>query len=142
MTKHCPLTGVNIIRFLATVLAGFAFIFAFDFVIHGNVLKDLYEQTAHLWRTEEEWMAHFPFMLGSQFLIALITAFIFTRNYEGTGISEGVRFGSMLGALFAVMMSMSYAWMPIPLLLAIYWAMAGLMQGLGLGIIFALIYRK
>lgn len=139
---HCPITGVNIPRFIASIIVGFIFIFAFDFVIHGQVLKGIYMETADLWRSPEEMQKTFPFMLATQFLTAAITAFIFTRHAEDKGIGEGIRFGGMLGALFAVMMGASYAWLPIPLLLAIYWAMAGLMQGLGLGIIYSLIYKK
>ena len=140
MDKHCPVTGVNIPRFLASAAAGFVFIFVSDFVIHGQILADTYAQTPDLWRPHDEMIMEW--MMGGQILLALITAFIFTRNYEGKGLKEGLRFGIMLGALFAVMMSFSYAWMPISLMLALSWAASGIVQGLGLGIIFALIYRK
>ena len=137
---HCPITGINIPRFLLSVLGGFAFIFGFDFLVHGNLLAGTYEQTSHLWRMPEDIIM--PWMIGTQILTAMIAAFIFTRNFEGKGIGEGVRFGLMLGAFMAVMMSSSYAWMPIPLTLALSWAGAGLGTGLGLGIIFSLIYKK
>lgn len=139
---HCPICGINIPRFALSAIAGFIFIFASDFAIHGNLLMEIYEQTADLWRPKESMQDFFPFMLGAQFLIAAITAFIFTRNYEGKGIVEGARFGIMLGLLFAVMMSMSYAWSPIPATLAGAWAAAGLLQGIGLGVIYSLTYRK
>ena len=140
MNKHCPITGVNIPRFLASGLAGFVFIFVSDFIIHGQLLADTYAQTPDLWRPEDEMIM--GWMIGGQILLALITAFIFTRNFEGKGIGEGVRFGLMLGLLFAVMMSFSYAWMPISLALALSWAASGIVQGLGLGIVFSLIYKK
>lgn len=139
---HCPITGINIPRFLVSVIAGFVFIFGFDFIIHGQVLADLYAETADLWRPPEEMETYFPFMMGSQLLLALITAFIFTRNFEEKGIGEGIRFGLLLGTLLALLSATTYVWMPIPLLLAVYWAAAGLMQGLGLGIIFGLLYKK
>lgn len=140
--KHiiCPVTGVNIPRFLMSVLAGFVFICVLDFLVHGNLLMNLYNQTGYLWRAPENMVM--PWMIGTQFLTSLIAAFIFTRNFEGKGIQEGVRFGLMLGLLMAVMMSAPYAWMPIPLVLALGWAGAGLATGLGLGIIFSLIYKK
>ncbi len=139
---HCPICGINIPRYVLTTVTGFIFLFATDYLIHGTILKDIYAETAELWRPESDMKTYLPFMLAGQFLIAAITAFIFTRNYEGKGFQEGVRFGILLGLLFSVMMSISYVWLPISLLLAIYWACAGLMQGLGLGIIFSLTYRK
>ena len=131
---HCPVCGVNIPRFLLSTIIGFAFLFGTDYVIHQNLLMSLYEQTSELWRPTETMMDFFPLMLGAQFLMSAITAMIFTRNYEGKGIMEGVRFGFLLGLLFALMMSMSYIWIPIPLALAGGWALAGLFQGFGLGV--------
>jgi hypothetical protein len=139
---HCPITGINIPRFLLSVITGFIFIFALDFIVHGNLLNTLYEQTPQLWRDPEVMMGFFPYMLGTQFLIALITAFIFTRNYEGKGITEGLRFGVVLGLLMGVLMSGSFAWMPISTTLAASWFGSGALTGLGLGLIFALTYRK
>jgi len=139
---HCPITKTNIPRYLLSVFAGFIFIFISDYGIHQNLLMGLYEQTTQFWRSPETMMDFFPLMLGAQFLMAAITAYIFTRNCEDKGIMEGVRFGIPLGLLFALMMSMSYVWMPIPLALAGGWAASGFAQGLGLGIIYSLTYKK
>ena len=122
------------------VVAGFIFIFVTDFIIHGQLLAGMYENTSHLWRPEEEMVM--PWMFAVQILIVLITASIYGPGHEGKGIGEGVRFGVMLGALFAVMMASSYAWMPIPIQLAIGWGAAGFVQGLGLGVIYSLLYKQ
>lgn len=140
MDKKCPVTGVNIPRFLISVIAGFIFVFAYDYIVHGIVLADIYAETPELWRGPENMII--AWMTAGQFLIVLITLFIFTRHYEDKGLAEGIRFGGMFGCLFAVTMAMPYAWMPISLLLAIYSAASGLMQGLGLGILYALTYRN
>jgi hypothetical protein len=139
---HCPITGVNIPRLLLSSITGFVFIFALDFLIHGNLLTTTYEQTPQLWRDPDTMMSFFPYMLGTQFLIALITAFIFTRNYEGKGLGEGLRFGILLGLFMGVLMSASFAWMPISPMLAASWFGSGVATGLGLGLIFALTYSK
>ena len=139
---HCPVCGINIPRFLLSVIVGFAFIFGLDFVIHHNLLMDLYEQTASLWRSEKAMESFFSIIIARTILLAAIPAYIYTRNHEGKGILEGVRFGIPLALLFALMMSSSYIWMPIPLELALGWAGAGILQGLGLGIIFSLTYKK
>lgn len=133
---------MNTPRFIACVIAGCVFIFGYDFVVHHNLLNDLYQQTLDLWRPVENMEEFFPFVILRIVALSLITAYIFTRNYEGKGISEGLRFGVMLGALMGVMMASTYIWQPIPKELALGWAAAGLGNGLGLGIVFSLIYRK
>jgi hypothetical protein len=137
----CPISGVNIPRFLLSVIAGFAFIFAYDFIVHGQLLMPTYLETPQLWRTPEDMQAHFGWMAMTQVLLALITAFIFTRNFEGKGIGEGLRFGGMIGFLLGVSMAGSYAWMPISMNLALSWLASGVVMGLGLGVIYSFTYR-
>lgn len=142
MTMHCPITGCNIPRFLIMIIAGFAFLFGYDYVVHHILLMDLYEQTSDMWRPMEEMESFFPFMLARQVLLVTIIGYIFTRNFEGKGIGEGIRFGIPIGLLLALEMASSYIWMPIPLNLALSWAAGGLGTGIALGVIFALIYKK
>jgi len=125
---HCPFTGINIPRFIIATLAGFIFVFGLDYIVHQNLLTDLYDITSSFWRAPESMQSIFPY--------------IFTRNFEGKGIKEGIRFGMPFGLLFALFMGSSYLWMPIPLELALSWAISGLATGFGLGIIFSLTYRK
>ncbi len=138
----CPYTGTNIPRFVGMVLTGYLFVFGFDYLVHHKLLMDLYTQTADLWRPEESMMDYFSLMITRNIVLIGIIGYIFTRNFEGKGIGEGIRFGLPMGALLAVMMSSSYIWMPIPLELALGWAASGFVTGLSLGIIFSLIYKK
>ena len=138
----CPITDVNVPRFALSVIIGFAFIFSTDFIIHQKLLMDMYIATKDLWRSPEAMQDFLPYILASQILIAIIPGYIYTRKHEGKGIIEGLRFGLPLGLLFAVMMSSAYAWLPIPPALAVSWSAAGLVQGLGLGIIYSLTYKK
>jgi hypothetical protein len=91
----CPITGVNIPRFLVCVLAGFITLFVTDFIIHNILLVDTYNATKNLWRSPEEMASFFPFMLVGRFILAGIIAFMFARSYEGAGICNGLslRFG-------------------------------------------------
>ena len=126
---------------LCTVF-GFAFIFGLGWLVHGHLLMDMYNLTPDLWRPQADMRGFLPFMLFVQFLLAAVTAYTFTQNYEGGGISEGLRFGLLLGVLLAVLAAMPFAYMPISASLATAWAMEGIIMGLGLGIIYALFYRK
>ncbi len=138
----CPLTGVNIMRFLATILAGFVFIFAFDFVYHAILLEGQYASTAHLWRPQETMEEFFPLAMLCQLAYTIALAFVFTRNYEGKGLGEGVRFGLAIGGLLGVAQFGIYPYLPIPFTLAALWAVGTLIQITGAGVVFALVYRK
>jgi len=139
---HSPSTGINISRYFIMVVVGFIFMFAFDFIVHRNLLMDYYEQSKNLWRSDEEMQANFIVMMIRNLLLIGIIGYIFTRHFEDKGIMEGFRFGIPMGLLLAIMMGSSYIWMPVPFALALGWAMSGLGIGLGLGIIFSLIYKQ
>lgn len=132
---------MNIKRFIVAVMLGFAFIFGFDTFWHGQLLMEHYQQTASLWRSQENMQAYFPVILITQFLMSLIVVYLFAQNYEGKGIGEGIRFGLPVGLLIGILLSGSYAYMPITAFIAGMWLLGGILIGLGLGIISALVYR-
>lgn len=133
---------MNKMRYVIAVLVGFIFISVLDFVFHGIMLAPMYEETAQLWRSEEEMKTFFPLAMAMQFLIVAILAFIFTRNYEGKGIGEGVRFGLMFGLLIGALEFALYPYMPVPISLGGAWVVGALLRAVGLGVIFSLIYKK
>ncbi len=138
---NCPCTGVNISRFVLSVIVGFVFIYGFDYLIHVEWLMNTYEQTPELWRPEDTMTQYFPWMMLCQFLTVVFVGFIYTRKHEGKGLSEGIRFGIMIGLLIGTLMMIPYAYLPISLSLALSWGAAGFGTGLGLGMIFSLIYK-
>lgn len=138
----CPVTGINIPRFLLASVIGFIFVFGYDYLVHHVLLMETYETTADLWRAPETMEQFFPYMLGYQALYVIFLGFIFTRNFEGKGIMEGVRFGIALGLLLALCNAAAYIWMPIPLNLALAWGGCAIGSAIGIGVIFALLYKK
>ncbi|PCJ97024.1 MAG: hypothetical protein COA45_10410 [Zetaproteobacteria bacterium] len=140
--KHCPVTGVNIIRFWSMSLIGFIFVFGYDFVFHGVLLQEQYQATQHLWRGLDEMQLYFPVAMAAQLALSVTLAYVFTRNFEGSGIGEGVRFGMALGLVLGVASFGIYPYMPIPLSLAVLWFCGTFFEVLGLGVIFSLIYKK
>lgn len=132
---------MNIKKFVPTVIAGFVFVFLYEWLFHGNMLMGLYARTANLWRSVEDMQAHMPLMMAMQFTFVLILAFIFTRNYEGRGIGEGLRFGIYMGALMGFTAFSTYCFMPISFTLALAWLIGTFIEVLGLGVIFALTYK-
>jgi hypothetical protein len=133
---------LNTTRYLLAALAVFVFTFVFDFVVHGHLLLPLYNETPNLWRTPEDMEANLHWVLISQTLMALVITFLFTRNYEGKGTQEGVRFGLYVGLVLAAPQIGMTAWMPIATTLAFLWAAAAIVYGIGTGVVASLVYKK
>lgn len=142
MNKKCPVSGVNMPRFFLMVIAGFLVAFGYDFVVHGHLLMEEYQSTMALWRTPTQMEVYFPFSLMMTFVYVFVLGFIFTRNYEGKGPKEGMRFGFYLGSLVGVMQFSFYAYMPISMTLAGGWLAATIVQAMILGVVFSLIYTE
>jgi len=74
--------------------------------------------------------------------MAFFFVFIFTRNYEGLGIAEGVRYGFYIGLLVAAIQLGSYAYLPVPFMIVACWMVASLIQGILVGAVTAAVYRQ
>ena len=127
-------------RYLISALVVFVFMFLYEFLVHGFLLKDIYNQTAALWRPEEEYKM--LVMCVSQLGYSAVVAYIFTLHYESKGIGEGIRFGLCIGMLLGVIEIGKYSYMPIPLVLMLSWVLAALLLGLGSGVVLSLVYKR
>ncbi len=127
-------------RYVISVLVTFVFVFLYEFLVHGYLLMDLYTQTKELWRPEEEYKM--PVMFMSQFGFSAILAYIFTLNYEGKGVGEGIRFGLYIGMFLGAIEIGKYSYMPIPIILMLSWVLTSLLLGLGSGVVLSLVYKR
>ena len=133
---------MNMKRFIFATIAAFFFVGGFEFLVHGVLLSETYQQTQHLWRTKESSEQYFHFMLMSQFGFALATAFFFTRFCKGGNPIEGARFGVYLGLVIMAVDIGSYCYLPIPLTLTLSWMAASLFKAVGTGVVLGLIYKE
>lgn len=140
MFGHC-LEGVNKKSFALSVIVMLVFIWVTDFVIHGVLLKGLYEETASLWRTPDEMNAHMIWMLIGKILIAKYFVFIFVKGREGKGIAEGVRYGLLMALFAAGPCFIHYAVTPMPMNLLWAWVGGAVAQYMIGGAIIAKIYK-
>lgn len=127
-------------RVAMATAAAFIAIFAFDWLYHGVVLMPIYEATASLWRPMAEMEGMMLWCILRHAMEAVILAWIFSRNYEGRGPIEGVRFGIYVGALLGVVHAGMYIYLPIPGSLAIYWFNGELLRGVLAGVAMAMVY--
>ena len=97
---------------------------------------------ASVWRPKAEMDSMMWVMMLSAALATFIFCYIFTRNYEGKGVAEGLRYGALIGVLVSVCGSIDQFWIyPIPFSLAFKWLTSGLAYWMVLGAVLALIYR-
>jgi len=132
-------------RCLLASLAVFVVIGVLEMVIHGGLLKGIYQQTASVWRPEAEMMKMMWIMWVGYLIMAPLFTYLFSKGVEeGKGmVGQGLRFGLLIGIFIGAPMSLGwYVVLPIPGILAFYWFAAGLVESLAAGLTVGLIYRK
>lgn len=131
---------MNIKAIFITLIMTFLFIFGYDFVFHGMVMKNLYSSTTELWRTEAEMPNYFGWILVGQALVALAITFLFARF--GEGIKCGVGIGAFIGLALAGSSFISHAVQPIPLTIILAWSLNSLVEGALAGLVAGFVYGK
>ena len=97
-----------------------------DFLIHGMLLKEAYEATAHLWRPMQE--MNMTLMHGVTLVLAVLFVELYAVCVSDKSLSMGLKFGVIFGLAAGVMAASSYLYMPIPLSLAIDWFVGTLVE--------------
>ena len=98
-----------------------------DFLIHGVLLESTYQETANLWRPEDEMNMPLMSIVTLVFSICFVT--IYSYLIEPKSLSLGIKYGLILGIATGVSMGFgSYCYMPIPLSLAFGWFIASLVE--------------
>ncbi len=114
----------------------------FDFLTHGVLLTSTYAaQPAGVFRPMEQ-MNNMLLMV-----VALIVSFfltlIYSKNHEGKGVMEGVRFGLFVGFITATPMAYAtYATSPITYSLAMQWFLYGMIASVARGVVLSLLFGK
>ncbi|MFQ5606882.1 MAG: hypothetical protein ACE5GA_02965, partial [Candidatus Zixiibacteriota bacterium] len=93
---------MNTSRYIWGSVAVFLYLFLIEFVFHGVIMSDTYQQSAHLLRPEAESSALMIWMALGFLILAFGFCYIFTIGYKGKGIIEGVRYGLYVGIAFSV----------------------------------------
>ena len=128
---------------LASV-AVFFVIAVLEFLIHGVLLSDMYQQTASVWRTETEMQQMMWIFWVGYLVFAPFFVLIYVKGYEKgkPGLGQGFRFGLYVGAMLSVLNSFGwYVILPIPLALVFYWFLSILVEFIAVGVAVGLVYR-
>jgi hypothetical protein len=126
-------------RFLLASLGAFVFVFLYELLVHGHLMMGLYDQTATVWRPEEE--SNMPIMLLSQLLFGAALAFFYPIVGSDTECKKAIPFGIGLGLVMAAPQLATYSYLPIPLTLSLFWALISFVKALGSTYIVSKIYN-
>jgi len=132
-------------RWVMASLAAFIVGSILDFLFNNYCLKNVYMQTAQLWRPMDEMMKLMPYYHIVSLFAAFVFTYIYTKGYEAkpSGLFEGLRFGLLIGLLVVPSMAViTYATMPVPVRLSVGWFVTGMFQYAAIGSVVGLIYKK
>lgn len=121
---------------IATVIV-FLFILVTDFLFHGIYLKDIYQLTADLWRSEAEMQDYYAWITFGQFIISVAFVVLYVYAFKNGSVLKGLAYGLLIGIIFTGNFFIWYAVAPYSIDLVINWiigiivqfAVAGLIVG-------------
>ncbi len=133
---------MNVKKFLLAALALVVFIFLYNWLVNGVLLKGMYMDTAGVWRNWPDMQSKMPLEYILEILIGVWSAFMFTLFFKKGGVKNGLLFGIFVG-LFSALSALSwYVWLPITGALSISWFFAHLVEGVLGGLILGSIYKS
>ena len=131
-------------RFWTASAVVFVIVFALEYIFHGVVLKNLYTQTASIWRPQADMGKLFWLMWVAYLIFSVVFVLIYTKGYEPSKSDpgQGFRYGFWVGILTAVPCSLIYyAVLPIPVMIAVWWFAAGMIECIVSGFVVSLICK-
>lgn len=133
---------MNYTRFIISVFVVFGFVFAYEFFYHGILLMDLYEETAFLWRSQQDIQELLPWTIAVQLAFSFLLTLLYSYYPSEQNLGYGLRFGLLTGLLLGTMQAGIYAYMPITFLLAWLWFSGMVFECLTIGAILGLLYKR
>ena len=133
-------------QYAISVIAVFAFLFLYDWLVHGVLLMDMYRQIASISRPEGDMQTMLPLCILYHLLLAAVLTCLFSsfqspegaaagRTKEAKNRSRGLSYGTHIGIILGLVHAAAYIWLPVPAMLAGAWFAAGVLQGLGTGLV-------
>jgi hypothetical protein len=125
---------------ILSAIGAFVFVFLFEFLVHGFLMKDMYDATISVWRPQAE--SSMPVMFLSQFLFALAVAFFYPIVGPDINCKKAMPFGFGLGLVMAMPAIGTFCYLPIPITISLCWAAAAFFKSLGTALIVAKIFNR
>jgi hypothetical protein len=127
-------------RFVLAILAILMAWAVLDFVLHGWLLRSIYEATPQLWRPMDQMSV--PLIYTVTLVLIVCFVLIYDLLVEPKSLATGIRFGALFGLVMGVASGFgTYVHMPIPLTLAWAWFVGGWIKGIVAGAIVGALVR-
>src|SRR4051812_5954563 len=130
--KDCPKK-----QCIISAVAVFIFMYLYEMVLHGMLLKGMYEETSTVWRMKEDMGILMPWTILYYILMSLLSAAIYgccvgknkaacdagamPEGKKQCPKKEAVTFGLTLGLFLGLVRASFSPYLPIPLELAVAW---------------------
>ena len=129
--------AMNHKRGFPAFIAAFVFIFFFEFVWHGMLMKSLYMETASLWREEPM----FPWLILGQAVIAFAFTGLYVSKVGVNCPATGAGYGFVIGILCAGGDLIRFSVQPLTTKILWMWVAGGLIEFAIAGAIVGAIYK-
>lgn len=134
------------LKCLVPVLVVFAVMFVFQWFYHGVYMMPQYEETKHLWRSQEEMQQLWTVNVSTMLLSAAVISCLYCCVAKGAACSgkctkTGAKFGLKIGLLLGAHDYASYAWIPVPHSIAVQWFIGSVAMGVLIGVALAFVSR-
>lgn len=128
-------------KLLGSILAIFLSWSVINFIIHGVILKNAYQETAQLWRPMEE------MKMGLNYFVVLVSAIVFTVIYKrlisNKNMLNAIQYGVLFGIGTGISMGYgSYSVMPITNATALTWFLGSFIEAVVAGILVGAIIKE
>ena len=124
-------------RYATAAFASFVFIFIYSWVFHGIFLDESYKSLSHLYRPEADMGKYFLWLVGGQMTVSIGLVGLLARAAPTADLKDGAILGFFLGLLPVGSQFASYAVMPFPFELVLWWTAGSLIQMTLLGMLIA-----
>src|SRR5437879_9389177 len=115
-------------RFIFAFISAYIFMFAWGWLLNGVVLKGVYDETPNIFRSRDEMMSLFHWILIGQAVLILAFILIYASGFAGGGVSAGIRLGILLEIAAIGSRMAIYAVQPFPGKLLVYGSLGGLVE--------------
>jgi hypothetical protein len=122
----------------ATVVDG-----VYGFLVYGNIISGEFARYPAIYRSSEVQTGYLPMMFVGILFAMLVASYLYAKGYEGgNGLQEGMRFGVLVGlVMVGYVAGVNYAIMNIGKRMALYYALAGLVEWVVVGMTIGFVYR-